>query len=131
MELGSFAFAFHLLAERLPLPASPPACVPPPTLSAEQDLCALLPGTLVALLPEDTISLEPQNLWLWDMVQDHSHRVWLGAEVSLWMPSWSSVGDKSPKHDRRRGPLQGHPQDSLLLSQAVGPQPSTLAPQLG
>lgn len=76
----------------------------------------------MALWPVDTISLEPQIVCLWDMVQDHPHCVWLGAEVNL-MPSWSGVGDKLPKHDRRRGPLKGHPQDSPLLSQAVGPSP--------
>lgn len=47
------------------------------------------------------------------MVQDYPRCAWLGAEVSL-MPGWS--GDEEPECIRRRGPLQRHPWDSLLLS---------------
>lgn len=70
---------------------------------------------------------EEKTWWQWDIMQGCPCCLWLGVEGSL-MPSWSSGwGDKEPKHGSRRAPLQGHPWDSPLLSQAVGPQLSTPA----
>lgn len=103
MVLGSFAFAFAscvFVDHLLPL-ASPPAQltqVPSPVPLDEWYLCALLLGTLVALLPQETISLEEQNPVA---VAHHAGLSLprLGVEVSL-VPAGAVGRDKEPEHSR-------------------------------